>query len=81
MSDSEFQSSIIEESSDADFEFIENLGEGSFGTVSKVLRRQDEKECVIKRVRLTGLTEADSDKAINEVRILGGLENRFIAQL
>ena len=26
----------------------------------------------------TGLTEADSDKAINEVRILGGLENRFI---
>ena len=53
MSDSEFQSSIIEESSDADFEFIENLGEGSFGTVSKVLRRQDEKECD-QRVRLQG---------------------------
>ena len=26
MSDSEFQSPIIEESSDADFQFIENLG-------------------------------------------------------
>jgi serine/threonine protein kinase len=65
-------------SSDADFEILDKLGSGAFGTVFKVRRHQDKEVYVIKEVRIEELTATEQNEAINEVNILAGLDSRYI---
>ncbi len=51
------------------------LGEGSFGTVFKAVRRADSSACVIKQVPLRKLNAAQRDAARNEVALLRSLDH------
>eukprot|EP01043_Picozoa_sp_COSAG02_P024856 COSAG02_NODE_1375_length_13001_cov_3.495272_7_plen_803_part_00 len=51
------------------------LGEGSFGTVFKAVRRADSSACVIKQVSMRKLSAVQRDGARNEVALLRSLEH------
>ena len=63
-------SSITEKMSRADYEFLKEVGSGSFGKVSLVRRKADNKNYVIKQLNIQGLSPREQQDAINEVNIL-----------
>jgi serine/threonine protein kinase len=67
-------------SSIEDFNVLSRLGSGSYGTVFKVRRKNDDKVCVIKSVRIVELSLKEQQNAINEVTILSQLESPFVVQ-
>ena len=56
------------------------IGEGSFGTVFKAVRRTDSQTVVIKQVGLKMLNAAQRDEARNEVALLRSLEHPHIVR-
>jgi NIMA (never in mitosis gene a)-related kinase len=63
-----------------DFDFLQRLGSGSFGTVFRVRRRIDDLIYVVKVVRIAELTIKEKGEAINEVRLLAQIDNPFIVR-
>jgi len=59
-----------------DFKIISKLGEGSYSTVYKVIRKQDGKMYSLKKVRIIeGLSDKERENSVNEVRILASIKN------
>jgi SNF2 family DNA or RNA helicase len=61
-----------------DFEFLQRLGSGSFGTVFRVRRLVDDQIYVVKVVRIAELTLKEKGEAINEVRLLAQIDNDVV---
>lgn len=58
-----------------DFKIICRLGEGSYSSVHKAIRKSDNQEYAIKRVKMGALKEKERENALNEVRILASIED------
>eukprot|EP00607_Mallomonas_marina_P000565 CAMPEP_0182425402 /NCGR_PEP_ID=MMETSP1167-20130531/11842_1 /TAXON_ID=2988 /ORGANISM="Mallomonas Sp, Strain CCMP3275" /LENGTH=353 /DNA_ID=CAMNT_0024606111 /DNA_START=143 /DNA_END=1201 /DNA_ORIENTATION=+ len=67
-------------SSSSDFEFLSKLGSGSFGTVHKVRRHEDQEIYVVKIVRIAELQYKEQEEAINEVRILAQMDSPYVVR-
>ena len=63
-----------------DFIFLSRLGKGSFGTVFKCRRKQDDLLYALKVVRIADLTLKEKSEAVNEVRLLAALDSAFIVR-
>ena len=60
------------------FKIAQKLGEGSYSTVYKVIRKQDGQVYSLKKVRiLQGLSDKERENSINEVRILASIKNNI----
>ena len=62
----------------ADFETLNKLGSGSFGTVYRVRRIIDNAIYVIKNVNIGDLPYREQEEAINEVNLLAGIDSPYI---
>ena len=60
------------------FEILKKLGNGSFSSVYKVRRKQDNNIYALKKVKLLKLREKEKQAALNEVRILASIKSPFI---
>jgi NIMA (never in mitosis gene a)-related kinase 1/4/5 len=56
-----------------DFKIIEQIGDGSFSTVHKVLRLKDQQHYAMKQVKIKTLSQKEKDSALNEIRILASI--------
>ncbi|CAD8053408.1 unnamed protein product [Paramecium primaurelia] len=61
-----------------DFQIIQELGKGSFSTVYKVKRIADGQEYALKKVKLGSLKQKEKENALNEVRLLASINNKYI---
>ena len=61
-----------------DFEFIKELGKGSFGSVSLVKRRADNLLYAIKKVNIAQMSDKEKQNALNEIRLLASLSSKQI---
>lgn len=72
-----------------DFKILEKLGEGkpkssanvssgAYSNVYKVQRIIDDHIYALKKVRLTNLSEKEKENALNEVRILASINNKYV---
>ena len=60
----------------SDFKILQKLGEGSYSTVYKVVRKHDGLIYSLKKVRIIeGLSDKERENSINEVRILASIKN------
>lgn len=65
----------------ADFRFLGEIGRGSFGTVDKVRRKQDNKVCVCKKISLDLLkSQKQREQALNEAKIMRQLNCPHIVE-
>lgn len=62
-----------------DFEIIEKLGEGSYSTVYKVLRKADSQIYAAKKVKFNSMNQKDKQNALNEIRFLASIIHPNIA--
>lgn len=58
-----------------DFQIVSKLGEGTFSTVYKVLRVQDDQIYALKRVKIVNLSPKEKENALNEIRILASIHH------
>ena len=57
------------------------MGEGTYSTVYQVIRKDDQKEYALKKVKMYGLNDKERENAVNEVRILASIKgNKNIIQ-
>jgi NIMA (never in mitosis gene a)-related kinase 1/4/5 len=63
-----------------EFDIIQKLGSGSFGTVFKVQRKVDDQVYVVKTVRIAELPYQEQVDAINEVRLLAQMDCLYIVK-
>lgn len=63
-----------------DFDFLDRLGAGSFGTVFKVKRYENGVTYVIKSVRIVELSYKEQSEAINEVTILAAMDSSYVVR-
>jgi NIMA (never in mitosis gene a)-related kinase len=63
------------ELSQNDFEFLEEIGRGSFGVVMKVRSHHDNKLYVIKRINVEHVSDRKRREAMKEVQILKKLDH------
>lgn len=61
-----------------DFEIIKDIGKGSFATVSIVKRKVDDKIYAMKKVKISTMGTKEKENALNEVRLLASINNRFV---
>ena len=61
--------------SKADFVFGRKLGQGSFGEVFKAKRKADGLDYVIKTMHVHGSSRKEQQDALNEVRLLAGVDH------
>lgn len=59
----------------SNFEITEKLGEGTYSTVYRVVRRSDNETYAFKRVQLLNLKEKEKANALTEVRLLASLNH------
>ena len=76
---------MASKSSLKDFEFLNKLGEGSYGSVFKVRRKGkgyvvDKKLYVMKQIPLRQMDRRGQQEALNEVNILASLDNPYIVK-
>ena len=57
------------------FDVLEKLGEGSYSTVYKVLRKTDNTLYAAKKVKFNSLNSRDKQNALNEIRILASISH------
>ena len=62
------------------YEVLEVLGTGSFGTVSKVRRRDTGQICVWKEIHFGQMSEREKSMLVSEVNILRELRNPFVVK-
>jgi len=55
------------------FDILEKLGEGSYSTVYKVLRKTDSCIYALKKVKFGSLNQRDKQNALNEIRFLASI--------
>ena len=67
-------------SSIKDFEVLNKLGQGSFGTVFKVRRKVDKNLYVMKIINISQMDRRGQQEAINEVKILASLDSPYIVK-
>ncbi|KRX09722.1 Protein kinase-like domain [Pseudocohnilembus persalinus] len=58
-----------------DFNFLNKIGEGSYSSVHKVIKKSDGKSYALKKVKLQGLKPKEKENALNEVRILASINH------
>ena len=62
------------------YEVLEKLGAGSFGTIRKVVRKQDRKVLVWKEIRYGRMNEKEKSMLVSEVNILRELKHANIVR-
>lgn len=62
------------------YEILEQLGTGSFGTVSRIRRKIDNKVLVWKEINFGGMSEKEKSQLVAEVNILRELRNPFVVR-
>ena len=67
-------------SSIKDFEVLNKLGQGSFGTVFKVRRKVDKNLYVMKIINISQMDRRGQQESINEVKILASLDSPYIVK-
>jgi NIMA (never in mitosis gene a)-related kinase 1/4/5 len=60
------------------FTILKRLGQGSFGVVYKVRRKDDNKKYALKRINLKSMCQKQIEDALNEVRLLASLQHNHI---
>mmetsp|Transcript_8829 Transcript_8829/g.15031 ORF Transcript_8829/g.15031 Transcript_8829/m.15031 type:complete len:749 (-) Transcript_8829:311-2557(-) len=80
MSDCDSEHDHHERSCADDFDIINRIGSGSFGTVFRVRRKQDGNIYVIKNVRISELSKKEQLEAINEVDLLAKMDSPFVVK-
>jgi NIMA (never in mitosis gene a)-related kinase len=63
-----------------DFEVLNKLGQGSFGTVFKVRRKADRNLYVMKMINISQMDRRGQQESINEVKILASLDSPYIVK-
>ena len=67
---------MVQKTTIDNFRIMSKLGEGSYSTVYKAVRKQDGKIYSLKKVRIIqGLSDKERENSINEVRILASIKN------
>ena len=67
-------------STSKDFEVLNKLGQGSFGTVFKVRRKIDKNFYVLKIINISQMDRRGQQESINEVKILASLDSPYIVK-
>ncbi len=62
------------------YEVLETLGTGSFGTVSRIRRKGDGRVLVWKEINFGGMSEKEKSQLVAEVNILRELRNPFVVR-
>lgn len=62
------------------YEILENIGTGSFGTVSKIRRRDTQQIMVWKEINFGKMSEREKSQLVAEVNILRELRNPFVVK-
>ena len=63
-----------------DFEVLERIGSGSFGTVYKTRRKKTGKMYVMKKIQLDGTTRDEKSSAVKEVNLLASLRSKYVVR-
>ena len=71
---------MLLKSSSKDFEVLNKLGQGSFGTVFKVRRKADKNFYVMKSINISQMDRRGQQESVNEVKILASLDNPYIVK-
>ncbi|CAI2362718.1 unnamed protein product [Moneuplotes crassus] len=58
-----------------DFEKLTRIGSGSYSSVYKVQRIEDDKQYALKKVKMSGLSNKEKENALNEVRFLASINH------
>lgn len=59
-----------------EYEFLKELGSGSFGRVVKVRKNKSDKEVyAMKQIKMMQLNAREKDNALNEVRLLASIDS------
>lgn len=58
-----------------DFDILNELGKGTFGSVYKVKRKKDNEIYALKKVYMNKLKQKEKDNSLNEVRILASINH------
>jgi NIMA (never in mitosis gene a)-related kinase len=61
-----------------DFEFLQKIGEGSFGKVYKARRKQDNLIYALKMINISKMDNEEIKNTLNEIRILCSITNPYI---
>lgn len=61
-----------------DFQVISKIGEGAYSTVLMVKRIVDGNIYALKKVKLLNLSDKEKQNALNEVRILASVKNKYV---
>ena len=62
------------------YEIIKKLGKGGFGSVYKVINKNDNKIYAIKRISIKGLSQKELDFIKNEANIISDIDNENIVK-
>ena len=68
----------LEENEMDQFEIVRKLGEGSYSSVYKVIRKSDGQEYAMKKIRMSNLTAKEKENAVNEIRFLASIDSPHV---
>ncbi len=71
---------LMSSSTLADFEILEQLGKGSYGTVYRVRRLADQRFYVLKQISMGPLTPLQQRECVSEVSLLASLDSPHIVR-
>lgn len=71
---------IVDMSTKDQYDVLETIGTGSFGTVCKIKRKSDDKILVWKEINFGTMSEKEKSQLVSEVNIIRELDNPFIVK-